>query len=287
MSGTVAIVGRPNVGKSTLFNRLAGRRLALVHDTPGVTRDRREGIGWIGDLCFRMLDTAGLDRPRGPGLEADLRAQTERALAEADLALLLVDARAGMTPLDRHFADWLRSSAKPVVAVANKCEGRAGRDGFYEAFGLGLGDPVPISAQNGEGLADLYAAIASHLSGPGHANSGAPAAESESQPVRFAIVGRPNVGKSTLANRLIGEERLLTGPEPGVTREAVPVDWHHDGRLVRLVDTAGMRRRARVSEDLERLSLADSSARCASPRSWCWCSTRRSCWSARTSPSRG
>jgi GTP-binding protein len=254
MSFTVAIVGRPNVGKSTLFNRLVGKRLALVDDTPGVTRDRREGEGRLADLAFRVIDTAGLEDVRDESLEARMRSQTERALAEADVALFLIDARAGITPLDEHFAEWLRRSGTPVVLVANKSEGRGGTAGAYEAFGLGLGEPVALSAEHGEGLADLHEAIAPYAD----ASEKSSASVDPAKPLEIAIVGRPNVGKSTLANRLLGEERLLTGPEAGITRDAIAVDWTWQGRPVRLVDTAGLRRRPKVEEKLEKLSVADS-----------------------------
>jgi GTP-binding protein len=255
MSFTVAIVGRPNVGKSTLFNRLVGQRIALVDDTPGVTRDRREGEGRLADLRFKVIDTAGLEDERGPSLEARMRRQTEQALADADVALFLVDARAGVTPLDAHFADWLRRGKTPVLLVANKSEGRAGDAGAMEAFSLGLGEPIALSAEHGEGLAELHEALLSYAEQAGEA-----AAEegAEEKPLQLAIVGRPNVGKSTLANRLLGEERLLTGPEAGITRDAIAIDWAWQGRTVRLVDTAGLRRKAHVEEKLEKLSTADT-----------------------------
>jgi GTP-binding protein len=254
MAFTVAIVGRPNVGKSTLFNRLVGRRTALVHDAPGLTRDRREGMGKLGDLSFRLIDTAGLEEGREGALVTRMREQTERALRDADVALLLIDAREGITPQDRHFAQWIRKSAARTILVANKCEGRKAEEGFYDAYTLGLGEPVPISAEHGQGLGDLYTAIAERV------DTEAPQEDVlvPSDRVEIAIVGRPNVGKSTLANRLIGEERLLTGPEPGVTRDAIAVDWSYDGRSLRLVDTAGIRRRTRVSDDLEALAVQDS-----------------------------
>lgn len=255
MSFTVAIVGRPNVGKSTLFNRLVGRQLALVDDLPGVTRDRREGEGHLADLSFRVIDTAGLEEAPPESLPGRMRAQTERSLDEADVALLLVDAREGITPADSHFARWLRRTGKPVVLVANKAEGRRGLVDAAEAYALGLGDPVPISAQHGEGLAELYAQLwpfanedAAEFAAEGEAN----------RPLQLAIVGRPNVGKSTLVNGLLGQERVLTGPEPGITRDAIAVDWDWQGRLIRLVDTAGMRRRPRVEGRLEQLSVADT-----------------------------
>jgi len=256
MPFSVAIVGRPNVGKSTLFNRLVGRRLALVDETPGVTRDRRTGDAHLGDLRFTVIDTAGFEEARGDSLPARMRAQTERAVAEADLALLLIDARAGVIPLDAEFANLLRKSATPVVLVANKCEGRLGAAGVVDAFALGLGEPVAISAEHGEGLADLYDAIAPYAAAAGAEE--APAADEETGVLQLAIVGRPNVGKSTLINRLLGEERLLTGPEPGITRDAIAVAWRYRGRDIRLVDTAGLRRSARVAEKLEKLSVEDT-----------------------------
>jgi GTP-binding protein len=251
----LAIVGRPNVGKSTLFNRLAGRKLAIVDDRPGVTRDRKYATGRIGDLDLDLIDTAGFEDVSDESLEARMRQQTERAIEEAEVALFLVDAREGLTPLDRTFAELLRKCGKPVVLAANKAEGRVGEAGAMEAFELGLGEPIPLSAEHGEGLADLYAALlAVAPDGVGEDDE----AEEGDKPIRIAIVGRPNAGKSTLVNRLIGEDRLLTGPEAGITRDSINVDWEWEDRKIRLVDTAGLRRKAKVQEKLEKLSTQDS-----------------------------
>ena len=260
MSFTVAIVGRPNVGKSTLFNRLVGKRLALVDDTPGVTRDRREADAHLGDLKFRVIDTAGFEDAAAGTLLGRMRAQTQAALADADAVLFLIDARVGLLPVDRAFADIVRKAGKPAILVANKSEGRAGDAGAYEAYGLGLGEPVALSAEHGEGLADLYAALRAalpeHTAAPSNA---VPAPERAAErPIRVAVVGRPNVGKSTLINRLVGEERLLTGPEAGITRDAIAVDLSWQGRPFQVYDTAGMRRRARIDDKLEKLSVADA-----------------------------
>ena len=259
MSFTVAIVGRPNVGKSTLFNRLVGKRLALVDDTPGVTRDRREAEAQLGDLTFRVIDTAGFEEAGPQTLSGRMRAQTKAALAGADAVLFLIDARAGLLPADRAFADIVRKAGKPAILVANKSEGRAGDAGAYEAYGLGLGEPVALSAEHGEGLADLYAALRAALPEQTAASDGEPPQERPTErPIRVAVIGRPNVGKSTLINRLLGEERLLTGPEAGITRDAIAVDVAWQGRPFQIHDTAGMRRRARIEDKLEKLSVADA-----------------------------
>ena len=259
MNFTVAIVGRPNVGKSTLFNRLVGKRLALVSEEPGVTRDRREGEARLRDLTFTVIDTAGLDEAEPESLEARMQAQTERAVEAADVALLLVDARAGLTPLDRHFAGWLRRGAAPVILVANKCEGRNSEAGRLEAFALGLGEPVPLSAEHNLGLSDLRDAIADALGGlPMDQEAEPEEAADEDKPLQLAIVGRPNVGKSTLVNKLVGEERVLTGPEAGITRDAIAIEWRYKDRPIRLIDTAGLRRRARAVARLEQMSAADT-----------------------------
>jgi GTP-binding protein len=256
MQFTVAIIGRPNVGKSTLFNRLVGRQLALVDDLPGVTRDRREGEGHIADLAFRVIDTAGLEEAAPEALAGRMRTQTERSLDDADVALLVLDAREGVTPADRHFVRWLRRTGKPAILVANKAESRAALGELGDAYALGLGDPVALSARHGEGLAELYERLLPFA--PEAAEAPAAPVEPANRPLQLAVVGRPHVGKSTLVNRLIGKERLLTGPEPGITRDAIAVEWVWRGRPVRLIDTAGMRRRARVEARLERLSVADT-----------------------------
>jgi GTP-binding protein len=257
MSFRVAIVGRPNVGKSTLFNRLAGRKMAIVDDTPGVTRDRREAEASLGDLDFTVIDTAGLEEAAPRTLENRMRKQTEQAVREATVALFLIDARAGVTPMDRHFAAWLRATGKPIVLVANKCEGKAGQSGLGEAFALGLGEPIPVSAEHGEGLSDLFDALRTHAPAVAEKDANAPE-DDENKPLQLAIIGRPNVGKSTLINRLLGEERMLTGPEAGITRDAIAIDWQFKGTPIRLIDTAGMRRKANVVEKIEYMSVGET-----------------------------
>ncbi|HKT84490.1 MAG TPA: ribosome biogenesis GTPase Der [Novosphingobium sp.] len=263
----VIIIGRPNVGKSTLFNRLVGKKLALVDDQPGVTRDRRFGDAELLGLKFQIVDTAGWEDDDAETLPGRMRKQTEASLATADVALFVVDARAGLTPLDEEIGNWLRSSPVPVVLVANKAEGRAGEGGLLEAYSLGLGDPVAISAEHGEGMGDLFEALLPHLEPlqPPEEEDGEPDEDALLRgPLKLAIVGRPNAGKSTLINRILGEERLLTGPEAGITRDSIAIDWFWrdprsgEDREVRLIDTAGMRKKARVVEKLERLAVADA-----------------------------
>jgi GTP-binding protein len=256
---TVAIVGRPNVGKSTLFNRLVGRKLALVDDRPGVTRDRREGEASLLGLDFRVIDTAGYEDEDPDTLPGRMRAQTSAAVREADVALFLIDARAGVTPQDEEIARWLRSEATPVILTANKAEGKAGETGILEAFALGLGEAIALSAEHGEGIVDLFEHLRPYVE-----RDGGEEAEADAEgPLKLAIVGRPNAGKSTLINRILAEERLITGPEAGITRDSIAIDWEWqapDGerRPVRLIDTAGMRKKAKVEDKLEKLSVADA-----------------------------
>ncbi len=261
----VAIIGRPNVGKSTLFNRLVGKRLALVDDQPGVTRDRREGEASLLGLDFTIVDTAGFEDEDAATLPGRMRMQTQAAVEMADVALFMIDARAGITPLDEEIARWLRSADGTVVLVANKAEGRAGENGVLESLALGFGDPVQMSAEHGEGVADLFDALRPFIE-----RDEEPVEEdddenydAENAVLKLAIVGRPNAGKSTLINRFLGQDRLITGPEAGITRDSIAVDWEWtdaNGRVrpVRLIDTAGMRKKARVQEKLEKLSVADA-----------------------------
>ena len=251
---TVAIVGRPNVGKSTLFNRLVGKRVALVDDRPGVTRDRREGEASLIGLEFRVIDTAGFEDEDPHTLPGRMRQQTEAAVRDADAALLLIDAREGLTALDEEIARWLRAESTPVIVVANKAEGSGGEAGRLEAYKLGLGEPIAISAEHGEGVVDLFETLRPHVE---HEHFEAEVDEADA-PLKLAVVGRPNAGKSTLVNRMIGEERMITGPEAGITRDSISIDWDWQGRPIRLVDTAGLRKRAKVDDKLERLSVADA-----------------------------
>ena len=271
MSFTLAIIGRPNVGKSTLFNRLVGKKLALVDDQPGVTRDRREGEAKLGDLRFTIIDTAGLEEGDSATLTGRMRAQTEAAIEQADAILFMVDARVGVTPDDSYFAGLVRRAGKPIILAANKAEGRLGQSGALDAFSLGLGDPIALSGEHGDGMADLYTALLEALP-----EQTSPAEEDEAdehpqfaededgteldvtKPLRIAVVGRPNAGKSTLINQIIGEDRLLTGPEAGITRDSIGLDFQWGDRKIKLFDTAGLRRRARVTEKLEKLAAADA-----------------------------
>ncbi len=273
----VAIIGRPNVGKSTLFNRLVGKKLALVDDRPGVTRDRREGVAELIGLNFRIVDTAGFEDEDPQSLPGRMRAQTQAAVDSADVALFVIDSRAGVVPLDEEIGRWLRASTTPVVLLANKAEGRAGEAGAMEAYALGFGDPILFSAEHGEGLVELFDALRTHLEGDEPeaepvADEADPASgdeltdadaeedveEDDTTPLKLAIVGRPNAGKSTLVNRMIGEDRMITGPEAGITRDSIAIEWNWQGRAVRLIDTAGLRRKSKVDDKLEKLSAADT-----------------------------
>jgi len=264
MGFSVAIVGRPNVGKSTLFNRLVGRRAALVDNQPGVTRDWREGEARLGDLVFTVVDTAGLQDASPASLSGRMLAHTKAAISGCDVILFVVDARVGPTPDDRAFADLVRRSQKPTLLIANKGEGGAGQAGALESYSLGLGEPILLSAEHGEGLGDLYEALRAVLPGAvlpaddATSQTAPSAADEDRRAIRVAVVGRPNSGKSTLVNRLVGQERLLTGPEPGLTRDAIAVDLTWSGRPFRIYDTAGLRRRAKIDEKLEKLSVADA-----------------------------
>ena len=255
---TVAIVGRPNVGKSTLFNRLVGRRVALVDDRPGVTRDRREGEANLLGLEFRIMDTAGFEDEDPASLPGRMRQQTEAAVRDADVALFLIDAREGLTPQDQEIARWLRSEDTPVIVSANKSEGRGAEAGRLEAYALGMGDPLAISAEHGEGVVDLFDALRPFIEQLEREAEPEIDPEDPSAPLKLAIVGRPNAGKSTLVNKMLGEERMIVGPEAGITRDSISIDWLWSERPVRLVDTAGLRKRAKIDDKLERLSAADT-----------------------------
>ena len=276
MTLTVSIIGRPNVGKSTLFNRLVGKKIALVDDLPGVTRDRRQGLASIGDLEFKLFDTAGLENIDDGGLESRMRQQTEAAVFESDVVLILIDARAGITPLDSYFCQWLRTVKRQIILVANKCEGRTAYPGLLEAYSLGLGEPVAVSAEHGEGMADLYSAlvmfdkkqaedkeknIGEEGNGILHENvelSKTWVDDGRPSTLRLAIVGRPNVGKSTLINALLGQNRVLTGPESGITRDAIEVEWVWKDNPIKLFDTAGLRRKSKIDGRLEKASGDDT-----------------------------
>lgn len=260
---TVVIVGRPNVGKSTLFNRLVGKKIALVDDQPGVTRDRREGEASLLDLQFRIVDTAGFEDEDAATLPGRMRAQTQAAVDMADVALFVVDARAGLTPLDQEIAQWLRGTDTPIVVLANKAEGRDGAAGAMEAYSLGMGDPIPFSAEHGEGLVELFEGLMPHIDSYEPVEEEADDDLSPDAPLKLAIVGRPNAGKSTLINKMLGEDRLITGPEAGITRDSIAIDWEWESpdgpvRKVRLIDTAGLRKKAKVDDKLEKLSAADT-----------------------------
>jgi GTP-binding protein len=266
-TATIAIVGRPNVGKSTLFNRMTGKRTALVSDLPGLTRDRKEGVAEIWGHDVRLVDTAGLEEAASGSIAARMRAQTETAIADADLVLFVIDARAGVTPVDQEFARIVRQAGNRAILVANKCEGSKGSEGFYEAYALGLGEPVAISAEHGEGMSDLYGDIVEALALEMDAADASEAADTQAEteeeddparPIKVAIVGRPNAGKSTLVNALLGEERMITGPEPGLTRDAVATDLAWGGRTIRLFDTAGLRRKSKVEDTAEKLATSDT-----------------------------
>ncbi len=263
MLPTVVIAGRPNVGKSTLFNKLAGKRTAIVSDTPGVTRDRKEATATLRGREVRLIDTAGLEESAPDSLYGRMRASSEAAVHQADLVLFVVDARAGIVPADAHFAAWLRRQGKPILLVVNKAEGRLGSNAALDAFSLGIGEPVAVSAEHGDGLADLMGHIAELLPEEPETNPDEEAEEDDAEhldrPLKLAIVGKPNAGKSTLLNRLLGEERMITGPEPGLTRDAVSVEiTDTDGTRIEVVDTAGLRKRARIELELEKLSVGAS-----------------------------
>ncbi len=257
-SPIVAIVGRPNVGKSTLFNRLVGKRVALVDDRPGVTRDRREGEAHLLGLDFRIIDTAGFEDEDAQSLPGRMRKQTEAAVREADAALFMFDGREGLTPLDEEIARWLRAEDTPVIVVANKAEGRTGQEGAIEGYRLGFGEPIMISAEHGEGVADLFGALRPHIEREDALDDQEEDDFSPDAPLKLAIVGRPNAGKSTLVNKMLGEDRMITGPEAGITRDSISIDWLWEGRKVKLVDTAGLRKRAKVEDKLEKLSVMDT-----------------------------
>lgn len=258
MTLKVAVIGRPNVGKSTLFNRLVGRKLAIVHDKPGVTRDRKEAAARFKNLDLCLIDTAGFEDAKENSIEQRMLAQTKRAIGESDVCLFMFDARAGLHPYDETFAALVRQSHKPVILLANKCEGKAQEDNVFEAYKLGLGQPIPFSAEHGLGLEDLYSALAEVNAKISPEPEEQPEESSEERPIQLAIVGRPNVGKSTLVNALLHDERMLTGPEAGITRDAITSEWQWKGRKINLVDTAGLRRQSKITDSLEKMSAAST-----------------------------
>jgi GTPase len=258
MTLTVTILGRPNVGKSTLFNRLVGRKTALVDDQPGVTRDRREGMASIGDMKFRIFDTAGLDDAKKESLEARMSEQSVTAAREADLVFFVIDARVGITPIDRMFAEKIRKFGKPVRLIANKAEARMAEAGVMDSYSLGFGEPIAVSAEHGEGIEGIYDAVADFLPDAEEAVAEETEEEEMARPLRLAIIGQPNAGKSTLVNTMLGEERMLTGPEAGITRDAIATDWSWQGREIKLWDTAGIRRKSRVTGKIEKLAVSDA-----------------------------
>ncbi len=258
MTLKVAVIGRPNVGKSTLFNRLVGRKLAIVHDKPGVTRDRKEAAARFKNLDLCLIDTAGFEDAKENSIEQRMLAQTKRAINESDVCLFMFDARAGLHPYDETFAALVRQSHKPVILLANKCEGKAQEDNIFEAYKLGLGQPIPFSAEHGLGLEDLYSALAEVNAKISPEPEEQPEESSEERPIQLAIVGRPNVGKSTLVNALLHDERMLTGPEAGITRDAITSEWQWKGRKINLVDTAGLRRQSKITDSLEKMSAAST-----------------------------
>lgn len=255
---TVAIIGRPNVGKSTLLNRLVGRKVALVHDTPGVTRDRKEVFANFRGIDLKLIDTAGFEQGDENSIETRMYQQTKRAIDQADVCLFLIDARAGIQPYDEVFASLVRQSGKPVILLANKCEGKLQEDSIFEAYKLGLGEPVPFSAEHGLGLEDLYTLLASYQKEDENEEEDTQDEDEKSRPIDLAIVGRPNVGKSTLVNAFLGDERMLTGPEAGITRDAIKTAWSFKGRQINLVDTAGLRRQSKITDSLEKMSAAST-----------------------------
>lgn len=261
MTLKIAVIGRPNVGKSTLFNRLVGRKVAIVHDTPGVTRDRKEALAHFKNLDLYLTDTAGFEDAKDNSIEQRMLEQTKRAVNEADVCLFMIDARCGLHPYDETFAALVRQSHKPVILLANKCEGKAQEDNIFEAYKLGLGQPIPFSAEHGLGIEDLYSAlteISASIAPESEAEAEPEDITADEKPIQLAVVGRPNVGKSTLVNALLNDERMLTGPEAGITRDAITSQWKWKGRKINLVDTAGLRRQSKITDSLEKMSAAST-----------------------------